>query len=118
MNLFLAGNPSFPKYFKCFMWTEERAIQKPTNVDRVLDTNKVIIILTAYKTPSSCKSLSLPDVNTKKLAYQLFPLSILLQNYPLKYDQTPPYKHLYKVSSSKILVQTDATLLANSSLHC
>ena len=58
------------------------------------------IILTAYKTPSSCKSLSLPDVNTKKLAYQLFPLSILLQNYPLKYDQTPPYKHLYKVSSS------------------
>ena len=82
------------------MWTEERAIQKPTNVDRVLDTNKVIIILTAYKTPSSCKSLSLPDVNKKKLAYRLFPLSILLQNYHLKYDQTPPYKHLYKVSSS------------------
>ena len=88
------------------MWTEERAIQKLTNVDRVLDINKVYvihvltIILTAYKTPSSCKSLNLPDVNKKKLAYQLFPLSILLQNYPLKYDQTPLCKHLYKVSSS------------------
>ena len=69
MNLFLAANPSFPKYFKCFMWTEERAIQKLTNVDRVLDINEVYlistIILTAYKTPSSCKSLSLPDVNKK-----------------------------------------------------
>ena len=58
------------------------------------------IILKAYKTPSSCKSLSLPDVNKKKLAYRLFPLSILLQNYHLKYDQTPPCKHLYKVFSS------------------
>ena len=36
------GNPSFPKYFKCFLWIEERAIQKVTNVDRVLDINKVI----------------------------------------------------------------------------
>ena len=48
MNLFLAGNPSFPKYFKCFTWTEERVIQKPTNVDRVLDTNKVICDINNY----------------------------------------------------------------------
>ena len=118
MNLFLAGNPSFPKYFKCFMWTEERAIQKPTNVDRVLDTNKVIIILTAYKTPSSCKSLSLPDVNKKYRLIKYIPLSILLQNYHLKYDQTPPCKHLYKVFSSYSLMQMYATLSANSSQHC
>ena len=60
----------------------------------------LLIILTAYKTPSSCKSLSLPDVNKKYRLIKYIPLSILLQNYHLKYDQTPPCKHLYKVSSS------------------
>ena len=78
----------------------------------------LIIILTAYKTPSSCKSLSLPDVNKKYRLINYIPLSILLQNYHLKYDQTPPCKHLYKVFSSYSLMQMYATLSANSSQHC
>ena len=105
MNLFLAGNPSFPKYFKCFMWTEERAIQKPTNVDRVLDTNKVIIILTAYKTPSSCKSLSLPDVNKKKIGLSTFPFINIItkwsQNMIKPLLANTPIRSLHPTASCK-----------------
>ena len=74
------------------MWKEERAIQKPTNVDRVLDTNKVIIILTAYKTPSSCKSLSLPDVNQKKIGLSTSPFMNITTKLSHKIGSNPSIK--------------------------
>ena len=38
----------FSTYFKCFTWTEDIAIQKLTNVDRVLDINKMICDINNY----------------------------------------------------------------------
>ena len=78
----------------------------------------LIIILTAYKTPSSCKSLSLPDVNKKNRLinfslYQYY-YKIITQNM----IKPPLPNTCIRSLHPKALCKADEMLSANSSQHC